>query len=602
MTPTKVLPFAALTEHTSARRCLLVAAVDPRLGGVLLIGPAGVGKSTVLAAFVDFVSMLDDARVVTVPLSVDRDRLIGGVDLERTLRSGRRVANPGLLEAARGGWLLLDNLHLAERRNLALVKQALDGDAAPAVLAAATDGESGAELRPWPHLADAIGLHANCTVGEAGSEAAADLIRRRIHHDADPVASTERWEEATGALLRSVTAARGRLAATVFPEAMARRLVDAALERGVVASRNDVQAWRAARAHAALSGSDEVGAADVDFAMEAVLASRTAHRSEAPSPMVSEPESRPAPPLSESTQGGESTQVGGNFAADQSGDAPAPPSLEAAPDRVVAPAEADPLPDLTSRFARARSTAPGGARVARATFDRGRHLRSRAHHHGRRLAVAETLRRAAVRQSRRPVEAGPVWPEGLAVQVRQDDLRYRELRSRAGALFVVAVDASGSMAFHQMHEAKGLVLSLLRDAYRNRDAVALVAFRGDRAERLLPPTSALARAHRELEVLATGGGTPLASALREVLALATEERRRRGRPTLALLLTDGRANVPLDPAASGRAAATAELERLAAAYRADGPPTLVIDSATPGCQREDARELAKWLGSSLHSL
>jgi magnesium chelatase subunit D len=153
-----------------------------------------------------------------------------------------------------------------------------------------------------------------------------------------------------------------------------------------------------------------------------------------------------------------------------------------------------------------------------------------------------------------------------------------------------------------MQEAKGLALGLLRDAYVHRDAVALIAFRGTTAFRLLPPTTALARAHRELRSLPTGGGTPLAAALRELQALAQEETVRRPRPALAILLTDGRANVPLDPAVSGRAAATAELQVLGALYRRSGPKTVLIDTTAPGVMRPDARRLADLLGATYRRL
>jgi len=547
------------------------------IGGIVVVGGRGVGKSTRLDAYAAWLKEQDllEGHMVGVPLSVDRDRLLGGVDLEQTLATGSPVRSTGLLERARGGWIILDNLHLAEPRNLALVKQALDQHGGTRILAAAD-----ADEESWPHLIDAIPMHVSLEA-EASVDPSADLARFwswQSRQDAD------RWSAADRGLADSVLAARRRVASVVLADEVVHELVAAARSASVEGSRVDVAACRVARAHGALRDAGEVGPEDVAFAIATVIKPRARPAVQVPPPSASET----------SGAAGETDQQG------ESG--------ERAPDRVFDALPAGP-PDVDGLIARARGAA-SGRRAQRRAFDRGRHLRSRSVSRGQRLAVGETLRRAAVRQASEPVDptrsGAPASPHrdtpALKVRVFKDDLRFRELRSRAGTLFVVAVDASGSMAWHRMEEAKGLVGALLSEAYRRRDAVALIAFRRDRAECLLPPTSALARARRELEVLPTGGGTPLASALQDILAIARSEGLRRERPVCALLLTDGRANVPLNPSRSGRAAAAEELEHLAARYRADGPPTLVIDSTAPGSSRDDARRLAQRLGAGLQRL
>ncbi|NRA95163.1 MAG: VWA domain-containing protein [Planctomycetes bacterium] len=568
---TSGVPFSSVAEGLPGR-ALLVLAVDRVLPGVLLTGPVGAGKSTRLTAFSAWLHAHEGGPVRGMPLSVDRDRIIGGVDLERTLAERRKVISRGILDEATGGWVLVDNLHLAEPSNLVLLKQRIDSTGDIRVLAA-----SSAEETPWPHLADVLPMH----VGVVGTDDLPDFWARLVSLSEPGSWGSEeasRWSDADGALAATVQRARASLRDVAVSDQTRARLIDSALGLGVTSPRADVYALRVARAHAALCHERAVGDEDVAFAIATVLAPRG----------VSGPPPSTAPDQASRDAG---DREGGR---------------DRAPDQVFDPIPAA-LPDLQSLIGRARG-AVSGRRATRRAMDRGRHLRSRPGRRGRRLAVGETLRRAAVRQASEsihpPISRGklPGRGDGPVVRVKRADLCFRELRSRAGTLFLVAVDASGSMAWHRMQEAKGLVGALLADAYRRRDALALVTFRGERATCVLGPTSALARARRELEVLPTGGGTPLSSALDKLIELARTERHKRARPVCAIVLTDGRANVPLDPTTSGRAAASLELERIAARYRVHVPMTLVVDTSGLAAGRDDAKRLASMLGASFHRL
>jgi magnesium chelatase subunit D len=182
----------------------------------------------------------------------------------------------------------------------------------------------------------------------------------------------------------------------------------------------------------------------------------------------------------------------------------------------------------------------------------------------------------------------------LALTIRSEDLMLRDRQRRAGCLFVLVVDASGSMAKNRVREAKSAAIGLLRQAYRTRDAVALLGCRGPRAYLLLPPTTAPARARRCLERLPTGGGTPLGSAVLGVLELARRERlTATQRPIVSVFLTDGRANVPV----TAGNVAESELEALATDYRRAQITTLVVDTRPAHDRRPFARSLASVLGA-----
>ena len=177
--------------------------------------------------------------------------------------------------------------------------------------------------------------------------------------------------------------------------------------------------------------------------------------------------------------------------------------------------------------------------------------------------------------------------------VRAEDLRVKRFRDKAGALFLFAVDASGSMALNRMRQAKGAVHALLERAYVNRDRVALMSFRGQGAELLLPPTGSVELLRRAVDQIPTGGGTPLAATIVAALDVAQQARRRGLQNVVLVLLTDARANVGLK---ADRAGVEDELRQVAMAAAATGLKSLVIDTQRSYLSQGSAQRLASWLG------
>jgi magnesium chelatase subunit D len=222
----------------------------------------------------------------------------------------------------------------------------------------------------------------------------------------------------------------------------------------------------------------------------------------------------------------------------------------------------------------APSRVTGRVGELRASRARGRPIGTRAGdpRGGARLHVLETLKAAAPWQGVRRTPAAPG-----RFEVRREDFRIIRFRQRTGTTTVFAVDASGSAALNRLAEAKGAVELLLADCYVRRDQVALIAFRGQEATMLLPPTGSLLRAKRCLAGLPGGGPTPLASGIAAATALA-DTVRRGGRTPIVTFLTDARANIARD-GTGGRALAEADALENARALAALGIAALLLDTS-----------------------
>jgi magnesium chelatase subunit D len=611
-------PFSAFLGFSIARRALLCTLVDPTLRGMILSGPVGTGKSSLMRSFGAFVRVhVDpDSPFVQVPLGVSDDRLIGGIDLDISLATGERRGRTGLLAAADSGYLFVDDLPLLDDLSATMILHALESGtviceregissclASNFVLLATTVPSE----RDLPiALADRIGF---LVAEERGitPDAVVELLRRLDMFLAEPRAFHADYDAAERKLASQVATARMlHPLIRLEPEVMG-QLAHAALQLNVVGNRADVFAAKAVRAHAAMRGSRTIDEEDLKFAIATVLRPRAENIPDdermnddgtGEGGEDGEREERHGGGReSEENDGGE----GSRSEDDDGGGGDA--SQGVVPEQVLDPVDfSGPLVDLADFFGSKRSTTAGSHGIS-AQWQRGRHSRSlQEQPEGKRIAIGATLRAAAPHQKRRRNEGE------RRVVVRGEDIRVKKFQERAGTLFIFCVDASGSMAANRMREAKGAVTRLLQDAYVNRDTVALISFRGSEAEVLLPPTNSVERAKRSLDILPTGGGTPLASALLKAYAMVAQERRRGVEQTLVIFLTDGRANVPMAESAAGmimevrRQHVRRELQTIAVAYRRERVRALVIDTKQSFGAMSEAVRLAEMLGGEYYYL
>lgn len=568
------MPLPGLVALDTPRLALLLLAVEPRLRGVAFAGPAGSGKSALLHGLA---ALLPGLPFEMLPLGSDEEALLGGLDLEATLARGARVVRHGLLARADGGLLAAEDCNLLPEGTVNLLLGALDAgevriereglslrSACRLRLVATFDP---AEGPPRAHLLDRIGLIVPLPrLAPAGARS--EIVRRHLSPAADL------WEEDLAVLRDVVAVARTSLGDIRLSEPQARELAAAAVALGVQGHRADLFAQLTARASAALALRDAVQREDLELAVRLVLVPRATQQPTAP---PTDPPATETPP--------QSSQDTPDTPPDPPTEPPADGDVELT-EEVLAALAID-LPDVlaTLPFRSAR----GGRSGSRGSTDgtRGRHVTSvpGTPREGR-LDVIATLRAAARWQRLRPRGA-------RRVAIRAEDLRIKRFRDKAGALFLFAVDASGSMALNRMRQAKGAVHALLEKAYVNRDRVALMSFRGQGAELLLPPTGSVELLRRAVDQIPTGGGTPLAATLVAALEVAQQARRRGLHNVVLVLLTDARANVGLK---ADRAGVEDELRQLALLTAASGLRALVIDTQRSYLSQGSAQKLAAWLG------
>nr|WP_139795543.1 VWA domain-containing protein [Nocardia donostiensis] len=585
-------PFSAVVGQERLQLALLLCAVHPGIGGVLVRGEKGTAKSTVVRALARLLPpALDEtglrpARLVELPVGATEDRVVGSLDLERVLRDGEQAFRPGLLAAAHQGVLYVDEVNLLHDHLVDVLLDAAamgrvhverDGvsHAYPArfVLVGTMNPEEG-ELRP--QLLDRFGL----TVDVAASrdvDVRMAVVRRRLDYEADPSAFAARYAAADAEIADRVLAARDRLPEVALDDVELRRIAALCAAFDVDGMRADLVIARTATAYAAWRGSDTVTADDVRVAAELALPHRR-RRDPFDEPGISEEQlddamrdaaeeaerEQPDDPAGQqdSAQPGHEQRPGAG--SDDPGDEQSRPGEPTDPDD-----DPDPGPDGPGggRSRAGRTSVPSASNASPPRWEvpgvgegaPGRRSRAQTRQ-GRVVNITSdpttglhllgTVFAAAPHQHARGRHGGPL-------RLAPDDLRGAYREGREGNLVVFVVDASGSMAARdRLSAVTGAVVALLRDAYQRRDKVAVITVRGSDAELVLPPTSSVDIAVRRLSGMRTGGKTPLAAGLLEARKVVQRERVRdpRRRPML-VLLTDGRATGGADPVPRARAAA-----------------------------------------------
>jgi magnesium chelatase subunit D len=620
-------PFAAVVGHGTVKQALLLLAIEPGLRGVLIASPSGSDESTLARALGALLPppASDWARspagpsndfelgsgVVELPLNITEDRLLGGLDLERTIATGKRGISTGLLARANGRVLYVNDINLLDSGAAAHLAQALDSRRVQVEregLSAIHDADfmfvgtyNSDEGEPGSLLRDRVGLIVDWPA-ECPADEKAEIIDRVFRFDRDPFGFADDFAFETAQLKRDIGDARARLPRVRVSKDQVRQISQIAMRLGVEGNRADVFALKAARASASLAGRDAVTEDDLVAAIQLVLAPRA---TTLPSPSEGTAEQN------ESSQTQNSEEDNHPEADDGDRDS-IPGAIE---DVIIHAIDARVAKDLLSPAQRTALPSRTGKRFKASTSTRGRYVRSAINRtRDARVAIDATLRAAAPFQlsrrgqgelNRKQSSGAEALNESATktparrVKIDPSDLRFKEFKHRSGVLFIFAVDASGSMALNRMAQAKGALTRLLQQAYLHRDKVALISFRGAGSEVLLAPTRSVDLAKRVVDGLPAGGGTPLSAGVVKAIELARLARLRGTSRAMLVLFTDGRANVGLGEGRTSRTASTIaeELMRLGASLGSEEISTVVVDTKSRFVSSGEGDALARMLGA-----
>jgi magnesium chelatase subunit D len=649
-------PLAALVGQEQLKSALLLCAVNPGIGGVLIRGDKGSAKSTAARGLAGVMAPIErvvgcayncapgepaascevcsgvassvettSVPFVNLPLGASEDRVLGSLDFERALKDGRKAFQPGLLASAHRGILYIDEVNLLPDH---LVDVLLDAAAMginrvqreglsvqhPARIAlVGTMNQEEGELRP--QLLDRFGMMVEVRAPQE-PRLRAEIVRRRLAWEADPAGFSRSWASQQAALLEQVLRAQALLPKVTIAEGLFLLISELCCSQGVTSLRADLVMNKAARALAALQGRTSVGPDDLSQAAMLVLPHRRrAKPFEQPGldegalqrlmRQASEPEGDGDGDAGEGRDhdaGGHADEGGGNR--DDGGHADEGGGNRAAGGEAGG-GDADGGEPVEHVFA-AGTVAPPPRIELRTGFVAAGVV-------GRRSVAAESRRGREVRAvpNARPtdlavtatlhhslIRTGGLSPAG-GLEVTAEDLHQKVKAGRQGNLMLFVVDASGSMAaLQRMEMVKATVLSLLRDAYERRDEVGVIAFRGSKAELLLSPTRSVDTAEKQLRDLPTGGRTPLAHAL-QVASDVLNRNSGASRPEpLLIVVSDGKANVALD----GTGDAWQQSLEYGQAFRRKGVAALVLDTEVGFVRMGRAGELAAALGAQCLSL
>lgn len=633
-TEARPFPLGMIVDQDEIKKALILAAANPRMGGVVISGRRGTGKS-VLARSVHRLLPSHIERIkgnaynidptakdgidsflqselqnmgktlenmetefvqtpfVQIPLNVMEDSLIGTVDLERSLEAGKTLFSPGLLAKAHRGILYVDEINLLdEEATNILLNVMADGYVTVEreglsvrypcrpLLIATFNPEEG-ELRE--HLLDRIAVSLSADVRPLTLEERVTAVENVLGFSGGT--SDQFSSEADAALKRAtleemqlqdaIAAAQTMLPLVEIESSQILYLCEEATMAGCEGQRAEIFATEVAKTCAAFSARKRVNADDLRTAVMLAIAPRGSYPIERPTSETEEmqttapaqPQARyqpplPPPPQDEDLSGNEQTED-----EDEGEDETTAEIEEEEPDDQEEEAEQEeeatfeipqefmfgvketPIDPKLMRFAKWTRRGKGGKQARIFSYLRGKYVKPmfpKGNKKGK-IAVGATLRAAAPYQKSRRIHAHGTQKDGRLVYIDKADFRIKKMARKAGSLVIFLVDASGSMALNRMNAAKGAALSLLAEAYKNRDKICLIAFHGEKAEVLVPPTKSMALTKSRLEAMPCGGGSPLAHGLMTAMRMGLNTLKIKmdvGRVVI-VCITDGRANIPM---------------------------------------------------------
>jgi magnesium chelatase subunit D len=632
-------PFTAIVGQDRMKKALILNAINPKIGGVLIRGEKGTAKSTAVRALAGLLPEIEvvegcvfgcnphnknemcencldklhkgelksaprKMRVVDLPVSTTEDRAVGTLDIEHAIKKGEKRFEPGVLASAHRGILYVDEVNLLDDH---IVDVLLDSAAmgvncveregvsfshpASFILVGTMNPEEG-ELRP--QLLDRFGLCVDIE-GIHDAPKRVDVIKRRQAYESDPERfATESYESETQ-LCNTIVHAQQLLAGVQISDDMLELIAQICIDMHVDGHRADITMMKTACTITAYNSRTKVTAEDVKEAAELVLSHRmrrkpfeeeTDYKNKLDESIQKQKEKQQdqeqeQPKQDQHTgQREQSDRTDNQNNREEREDTSSETTFETGEPYVVTPLF--PGHDAATR--------EGSGRRSKTKTDSrsGRYVKSAVPHEKTSdVAFDATFRAAAPHQLTRR-------KDGKAIAIYQPDIRRKVREKKIGTMILFVVDGSGSMGAHQrMTATKGAVLSMLIDAYQKRDRVGLIAFKGEGAKLILPPTSSVERAKKHLQDLPTGGKTPLPHGLMKGYdVIQSELKHDPDTYPFLVLISDGRANVSI----RGESALEEAIE-IASRFKTEGIHSTVIDTEAGAIRFGFARQISDALGA-----
>lgn len=609
-----IFPFVAVEGQERIKKALLLNIVNKKIGGVLINGEKGTAKSTLVRGLGELFS---EMKVINLPLNITEDNLVGSIDIEKTMKSGKKVFQEGLLKKCHGNILYVDEINLlgdsivssileVASREMNYVER--DGVSfsheCRFVLIGTMNPEEG-DLRP--QLLDKFGLYVNA-VGTCDVLERVRIVKKRLEYENSPIEFCEKYREEEEILKEKVNRAKERVEKIKVSEQIMNISVKIVEEANTVGNRAEIILIETAKALAALDGRSYLNIDDLKEAAIFVLPHRTNQKQEStPQNKENEQEDNESKEnnLPDEEQEKETPEESGKENEEKNDSETSENSDKNEEEKKnnenteseeefgigeifkVKDILIDTVHDTKKRAGTGKrcKTKSGSlqGRYIKSTLPKGK-IRD--------FAFDATIRAAAPYQTKNK-------ENNLMISIKKEHIRVKVREKRTGASILFVVDSSGSMGVKKRMEAvKGAIMSLLKDAYEKRDKVGMVSFRRDRAEELLPITRSIDLAQKKLEKLTTGGKTPLAEGIAKAYTIMKNEiRKDKEIVPLIVFLSDGKGNFSV----SGKDPVKESIE-MAEKIKNDGIRAIVIDTEEGFIKLEMAKTLSEAMKADYYKL
>ena len=597
-------PFMAIVGEEKLKKALILNLINEKIGGVLIDGERGTAKSTIVRSLIN----LTDKRIVNIPINISEDKLIGSINVEKTIISGNPEFEEGLLYKANKNILYVDEVNLlpdnivdilldvsASKNNIVEREGSSYTHESNFILIGTMNRENG-EIRS--EFLDRFPLYVYV-------ERCSDLLERveilkrilKFENNKKEFVATYLKEEKE--ILNHIENAKKLVNTIQISQDIYNEIAKISIEKKVSGHRADIIMVEVIKALAAFEFRKEAVINDVYDAATFVYPHRGIEDKENKEENKNEDEASKENKHdskegdNKNTEGKSENRNNNKSESNDRVREKSKPTKEI--NEIFNVGETYSIYSFAHKKDNKYRKTQGKRSKTKAQNKTGQYLYSTSKVSENDIAFDATIRVAAPFQRYRN-------KNGMAIALRKDDLRWKIRQGKVSNLIVIVVDSSGSIgANKRMIEVKGAVLSLLNDSYVKRDKIALVAFRGEKSEVLVPPTNSVERAYKLLEEMKTGGKSPLnAGIIKGYEVIKSQLRKDKSIMPMLIIISDCKGNVSLDSSLKP----DEELKEIANGIREDNVVnSIVIDVEKKGLMSfGKAKILAESIGATYVSL